>query len=562
MNPTIKKWLVDNCGVAADASEEEFKAAYKQAIADEKLSVEAIAKMAAETPDKKKELTDAITSAVTTAQAPLLDGLKELVSGLKAAPPAAPPAAMKGPDDPPADDPPAGDPPGFDMDKAIAAGIDKAMAKIQPAAPQDSLSVIAGAKGNPRVMKVTERYSDSKTAAICPKTLGTGAMPHPMAGQQALENNFGGRGLDHPSDKDLAIIGAFLKFASPIGYNGNLARMPDHERDLVLHALHEEKWAGNVGWKSENNQGTYLRDEKLAENQMKAVLDEATSGGSYAVPQVFDDSAILTPILSGEIYPLVEVVPLSSGSQVDGFKVTDVPIVSHGSGEGTAITLATTASLISNFDTSIFSCTAGIEWGRDWESDTPLDFGRLMTTRLGEKLKEWLDNQVANGDGTTEPTGIFNASGILSVAAAGGTSGPYTIGDMEDLAWKVTKAYRNSMGGNRCAFLGSDTAYKRVRAVPITSSDDRRIFGQDHKSYEVLDYPFKVQDDISNGRIAFGNFAWYRMYRRLGIRFETSNVGETLMRKNTNILIMRARFGGQPTQAAAFSKMTDGAMTG
>jgi len=341
--------------------------------------------------------------------------------------------------------------------------------------------------------------------------------------------------------------------------------MPDHERDLVLDTIHKELWSGDIGYRSETSPGTHKRYSRLTEREMKAVLDEATSGGSYAVPQILEDAVITTPILYGEVFPLVEVIPVNQGSQVDGFKLSDIAISSgHGSGnvEGTAMTLASTASLISNFDTSIFACTAGVEWGRDWESDAVVDFGRLMTERLGEKLKEWLDNQIANGDGTTEPTGVFSASGILSVAAANGTSGPYTIGDMEDLAWKVTKAYRASKGGNRCAFLGTDTAYKRVRSVPITTSDDRRIFGYNIQDYEVLNYPFKVQDDITNGRICFGNWAWYRMFRRLGIRFETATEGETLMLKNTKILVMRARYGGQPTQGGAFSKMTDGAQTG
>jgi len=395
--------------------------------------------------------------------------------------------------------------------------------------------------------------------------MATHNMKHPRAGEQALDHNTTGRALDVLTERDYARIGAYLKFISPLGYRGKLSRMPEHERNLVLDTIHKELWSGDVGWRSETSPGIHKRYERLTEREMKSILDDATSGGSYAVPQILEDAVIITPILFGELFPLVEVIPVNQGSQVDGFKLTDVSISSgHGSGnvEGTAMSLASTAGLISNFDTSIFACTAGVEWGRDWESDAVVDFGRLMTERLGEKLKEWLDNQIANGDGTTEPTGIFTESGILSVASANGTSGPYTIGDMEDLAWKVTKAYRASKGGNRNAFIGSDTAYKRVRSVPITTSDDRRIFGSNYQDYEVLSYPFRVQDDISNGRIAFGNLAWYRMFRRLGIRFESSSEGETLLRKNTQLLIMRARYGGRPTQGGAFAKMTDGAQTG
>jgi len=299
----------------------------------------------------------------------------------------------------------------------------------------------------------------------------------------------------------------------------------------------------------------------------KAVLDDATSGGSYSVPQELDEAAILVPLLYGELFPLVDLQQAKT-SQVDAFTLAQVPILSgHGSSnvEGTALSLTSTASLIGNFDTSIFAATAGVEWGRDWESDSVMDFGRALAENIGESFKEWLDNQIANGDGTTEPEGIFTASGLLSVASANGTSGPYTIGDMEDLAWKVSKAYRNSKGGNRNAFVSSDTGYKRVRAVPITTSDDRRLFSQDGSNiqqYVALGYPFKIQDDISNGRVAFGNFAWYTMYRRLGMRFEMVTGGQTLALKNTQLLVMRARYGGRVRRAGAFAKMTDGAQTG
>ncbi len=74
------------------------------------------------------------------------------------------------------------------------------------------------------------------------------------------------------------------------------------------------------------------------------------------------------------------------------------------------------------------------------------------------------------------------------------------------------------------------------------------------QSYQILEYPYRVQNNIPDGEIAFCALRRYRMYRRMGqeVRWETT--GQTLALKNTNLLVVRSRYSGLFTlpQAAAY----------
>ena len=85
----------------------------------------------------------------------------------------------------------------------------------------------------------------------------------------------------------------------------------------------------------------------------------------------------------------------------------------------------------------------------------------------------------------------------------------------------------------------------------------RRVFGMEHQSYQILEYPFKVQNDIANTKIAFGAMAKYRLYRRQGAETRWVDGGAEMARRNMNLLIVRGRFGGQVVDVSAFSRATN-----
>ncbi len=544
----LREYALKTLDVAEDASDETITAAIAKAMSEGTLDPATFAKMSAGGEDAM----EALAKKLAEANKPILESLGKMADAVtkladnQTTPPKDP---EKTPD--PKPDPKAVDLSDLEakITKATEAKVTELLEKQQPVAPQSMAQEIMarGAKAEVREIKATERYSNTKSAAMCPDRLPSGRK-HPMAGRPAT---FMGRSLDTTSQCDNAVNGAFAKMQL-----FGMDRLNEHEKQLVKYAMWELPWTGQLGGGGSMNSGRHLEGEKLTDLDRKTLIDDTTSGGSFAVPTPFDDAIILTPVLFGELFPLVEVINLPMGSSVDGHSMSDPTIVS-GYTEGTGITLGSTASLVSNLDTTIFGNSSAIEIGLDFEADSPVNFGTLIAQRFGIKLQEWLDNQIANGDGTTEPEGIFTKTGFVDIDTSSGTSGPYVVADFEKLLFGLSKAMRASKGG-RAVYVTSDKQYRLARAIPVGASDARRIFGMDHTNYTIFDAPVKIQEDITDGIFGFCNLAWYRMYRRAGINISMVTGGKTLALANTKIVMMRSRWGGQLTRGDALAKLTDG----
>ncbi len=414
--------------------------------------------------------------------------------------------------------------------------------------------------GGVRVKSATEQYTKERTAATFPMKsgfAGSGA-DHPFGGRPAVFDN---RPLYHPSELDKAVSGAYLKLSiqasTPPTEIPRSLKMTDHDRDLINYALHEMEWTGLIhGEGSEDFRCQAVDRRKLTEFERKGLLDDTVSGGIEAAPIVFDDAVILTPVLYGELFPFVNVVNITRGRRIEGFSMGN-PTFTSGVSEGATITPFNTAAFIQAFDTSIFVAAAVMEIGMDLEEDSPADIGGIVTERFGLKFLELLDFYVAEGDGTTQPQGIFNAPGTTIVPADNGLAGPVTIGDYEGLMFGVSKAFRNEPGAMTC-FVSNDTDYQRAKGIPVGETDARRVFGMDHLDYKMFGKPYKIQNDIPNGSRAFVNLKRYRMYRRLGLNTRVESSGQYYATRNLKAIIMRARMGGQLELGGAMAVTTNG----
>lgn len=546
LTEALKKWAIEKLSVAATASDDEFKAALSKAIAGGTLTIEKYTELTTEA-DPRKELADIVTAA----NAPLADAMSKMADAVtKLAtkdpePPADPPA------DPPAEPAPADPPAEAATLSAIEKAVQDALAKQQPPDSSPLAAMTRALESKPRVKSPVEGYSSTKGAASYPDRTGRGAR-HMLAGQPVVAF---GRNLDTLSECDHAVSGAWLKLLLGTSVNGAnaLARMTDHDRDLIQYALREVAWNGPV----KGEFGPEISGRKLTPFEQKTILDDATSGGTYAVPVPFDNAIITTPKLFGELFPLIDLRNLPMGASVASATWTQ-PVFTPQT-EGSAHSLVSTASIIGNFDTNIFATACGVEFGLDWESDSPVDWGRFIQNDLGQALMVWLDEQIAIGDGSTEPTGIQTKTGVGSVTSDNGTSGPLTTGDFETLAFTLDKAMRAFAP---CVFVSTDEGYRRARSIVTATNYQTRAMGMDHSSYMLLEWPCKIQDSITEGTFMFWCPRQYIMYRRLGMQVKLVTEGITVTKTNTNVIFVRARFGGQPALASSIAKMTTGPLTG
>lgn len=416
-----------------------------------------------------------------------------------------------------------------------------------------------------RVKEAIDQYDGAKTALTYPEYTKSGHA-HPLAGQKASIKDFSmsgsSRTLDSPSQKDEAIIGAYAKYLCHARRPGMSKRaafeqLPQHDRELIFHALENEKWSGRVF--NENSDYADVVSRKLTPNEQKALIDDAASGGLEAAPIVFDDRIIETPLLYGELFPLVNRIPLDRGRRVEGV-ATGTVTGSWGGVDDSAISLFNTASYVSAFDTTIYRWEGAVRIGLDFLSDTPIDFGAHFTRQYGERLLEDLDDVIAAGNGTTQPEGVINKSGTTSVSFGGST----TIGGYESLRFGVSKSEHSATMKNTAVFCGTETSYQRVMALPVGAADNRRLFGagqiggtNSYDGYSIMQRKYAINESLSNQQIFYAILGRYRMYVRRGLTVDSTREGDTLKRNNEMLLICSARYGGQLERGGCASKTTN-----
>ncbi len=533
LTPQLKSWLAQNYKVEASATDEEYQTATGNALAEGILSPTKYAELVQDERSAQanqiatkldgvvnglEKLTNLLTKEVETKE--VKTETKETQSETKTETKEAVPSTTK-----------------------KMGRLDNLFRGAQSSEDGDEKDI------NIRVKEAAENYSDTKSALIYPSQTKRGT-PHPLASQPVMDyGQDGGHVVHNPSERDMAVVGAWGKFlcASAQKHSKNLAwmSMNQHDKELILYAMENMEWNGS----SDAGDFSDINRKKLTPHQQKALIDDAVSGGIEAVPIPFDDMIVSTPLLYGELYPLVNTAPLDRGRRIQGSRAGTVT-GSWGGVDDTAVALFNTASFVSAFDTTVYRWEGAIRIGLDFLSDTPIDFAQYLTTQYGEVLLQDLDDVIATGDGTTQPEGVMIKSGTTSVAWGGTTS----IGNYESLRFGVHKRELSAAMNRTAVFCGTDTSYQRALAIPVGASDSRRLsqttIMPNYDGYSWMGRPFKINESLTNAQIFFAVLGRYRMYRRRGLTIRTSTEGDTLIRNNEMLMVALARYGGQLERGA------------
>lgn len=537
MTAKLKSWLTEYCDVDQKATDDDFRKAAGVALAGGKLSTDKFAELTAE---EAKELTE--FERQMDSMQKKIDKLVELElakAEVKTEIKAEEKAEEK-------------------KEEKITPPEEKA--KFNTDGLKSMSGIIAGASetgsektSNIRVKEAVEHYGTTKSALIYPERT-KGDRPHPLAGHHVQQFE-GGRNLDILSDREKAVCGAWLQLQLATKRSGGSknvgwSMLPEHSKNLVLWGMDNLKWSGA----SDGGDRSDINERFLTPSEKQALIDDATSGGIEAAPIVFDDSVIQTPLLHSELLPLVTQIPLDRGRRIEGV-ATGTVTGGWGGVDDSAISLFNTASYVSAFDTTIFRWEGSIRIGLDFLSDTPIDFATHVSTQYGERLLEDLDNIIATGNGSTQPEGVINKSGVTSVSFGGATS----IGNYESLRFGVAKPEHRANLLASAVFCGTEESFERARAIPVGASDARRIFGLGHftQDYELSGAPYKINESLANTQIFYAVLARYRMYRRRGITIRTSTEGDTLIRRNLMLMVATARYGGQLERGAVAAITTN-----
>jgi HK97 family phage major capsid protein len=259
-------------------------------------------------------------------------------------------------------------------------------------------------------------------------------------------------------------------------------------------------------------------------------------------------------LLTGEIFPRVNFIT-TSRRRIEGFSIAN-PTFGNVA-EGTAIALFNTNAFVSAFDTTIYPITSAMEIGLDFEDDSPVNMGQLVGERFGVAYLNHVENLLANGTGTNQMLGLFNTSGLTAVTSALPGAGP-KVNDYEALLFAVKKEYRQEAGIERSVFLANETSYSRCRGIEVGVADARRMFDLNlQEDYRILNHPYLINHNVANTHIGFFCLNRYRGYRRAGYNVRVVTEDQDLALKNLQMVVIRARMGGQFDKGAAGAIITD-----
>ena len=362
---------------------------------------------------------------------------------------------------------------------------------------------------------------------------------HFKTGQPVLRED--GQAVLTFSPFDLLKTGVYFKWLAAKG--GFCSFGKSDERDILEDHIWKSPWVGDLGRDYGRFQGS----------DVKALIADSVSGGGFIVPEFLDD-LWLVPLLTGELFPQVDVKEVPYGNSVIGGTVNS-PTVAWGVAEGTPQSVVSTAGIVGQIAASIHPVAVYMDVGRDLLDDSPAQLGATLVESISQRFGAELDRVIAAGDGVNEPTGLSVASGLTAVPSDNGSGGPPTVSDLEALIFGVGKQYRTS--AMRPGFVMSDTSYGRCRGIAVGPNDERRVLGMDEQSYKMLEYPAHVCNALGNNVAIFGAMRSYRLWRRLGFSFRFETGGTTLAQRNCAMLVGRARVGGKPVDAAAFTKIED-----
>lgn len=559
MTKALKSYLLEKTWLAADASDDDAKAVVSAKLKSGELTGEKYAELITEAPakDKAKELTEGIASAVG---AKLDAAFEKLATVL---------ATKAGPEPKPDDDDPGPEPePDEGLDKKLVALEERFMKMVaqQKPAGSDGASAMkaadifkmgATAESDPLYVNVKgyfDRYGDTKTAL----TYKSGASK--LLGLNGRPMQYNGKDVNESTDRTKAMSALWLKFQLfP-------ERLTEDEEARIQWILHREKF--HVPNAKNDTEARLLTEHERHQvwdfnkhfysRGLKALIDDSTSGGEYSIPEFFDMDMIITPTLASEnILSYCNVVPVPRGTSAQNF-ILGRPTIAAANTEGVAVGLFSTTGFLVDHDTPFFRAAGFIEIGKNFAEDAHPRLVAEIQNQYMESYRLWVNEQIMVGDGTTEPKGVTVSSGTTDVTPANPSTNTVVLNDLFDLLFGVGKAHRMRGGSGNAIYVGTENSYQRFRRLATgVTGDTRLVFGDNIESYAIFDHPFLIEEQgLTNSDLVFFQAKGYRWYQRQGPRFIREDRGDTLVRKNTFIVGLDTRAGGQLDEGA-FAAVVD-----
>lgn len=288
---------------------------------------------------------------------------------------------------------------------------------------------------------------------------------------------------------------------------------------------------------------------KFTDAQTKALSETTDTAGGYLVPEFYRAEIIQRLPELSELYPYVRKIPVNLDSGYLPSLATDVSMT-WGTSENTALTETDAVLGQVTFNTNKVSAICYMS--RELASDSNPGIVEYVTQLFTEAIAAERDRVIAIGTNSSQPEGIFSASGI---SATSGVSGALTYDKVVTLKFALARKYHaKARWVMNETTMGYMHKIKDDNSMPIlkdalVSSDMPRLLG----------LPYGTQHQIGDGYVALGDMSRYLWFDRQAMVIETTTEGGDTFAKHQIGLKVVERVDGGVGLAAAFVK--SGALT-
>lgn len=269
------------------------------------------------------------------------------------------------------------------------------------------------------------------------------------------------------------------------------------------------------------------------EASMKALSEGTPADGGYTVPQDFYRTLITEIYELAQMRSQVTVVPMKTN-------VLTLTVGEHGpetywTGEGA--TKTTTTMDFRQPTITAYKLASIIYLTDELIDDSAFDLVNVLISRFAENIAEKEDQALINGNGTTQPEGLFQASGVGTRAVAGNL----TFDDIINLIYDLPIKYRPN-----AKFVVNSNNVRELRKL---KDSDGRYLWQDPVSAgqpaTIHGYPVIETYWAPESEIAFGDLKrayWLGDRQRMTVKV-SSDTETTFTQDKTAVRVVH-RVGG------------------
>lgn len=282
----------------------------------------------------------------------------------------------------------------------------------------------------------------------------------------------------------------------------------------------------------------------LSPIMVKALSEGTTTAGGYLVRDDYRAELVMRIPELSELYQYVRQLPVGSDAGTMPSLATDVTIT-WGRSENAAIT--ETDAVFGQVTWTITNMSAITFLSRELVSDANPRIVDIVTQLFQEAIAAERDKKIAIGTGSSQPEGLFSASGISAIS---GCSGELTYNKLVALKFGLARKYH---AGSR--WVMNETCLQWVHQLHDTN--DRPILTDALINGDVpriLGYPFSTQKDIGSGQILFGNLSKYIWFDRETMEIETTTEGGDTFSKHQLGIKVVERCDGRVALGEALKK--------